>query len=206
MKNKYLAIVASISISSSAYAVTVHNNDVYIYGHYDNQHSIKLNGVSTQDFTCTSGQKCERSVKFFPGREYLTIRSGRKGSAENVNWLKTLAYPLSSDPEKLNFAYILTLKFSVLQPKQSPNWFNIECPNVALAQGHWGSTNDWWIFDFDPRFRTGGLNYKFHRNGTQVLTCSRTDTGSPIYVFVQVADHMSFIISDVRNLPDISEH
>ena len=87
----------------------------------------------------------------------LTYRVGRKGSKETADWFNSRMHvnTFNHHAGKLNFAFLgkLELKFEVIKDGRVVNENTIEVPNVILAQGHAGGSNNWWIGSADPRSR-----------------------------------------------------
>lgn len=118
----------------------------------------------------------------------LTFRIGRSGSEDVADWFNDRVPPsqttFNHDAGKLNFAFlgtlVLTIKGGILGDAQETYKFQ----NVALAQGHAGSSNNWWF---------GGQNCAYIENN-QVICQGENSKGDPAsFVFLRGGNNVSTV-------------
>jgi len=133
--------------------MTYRDNYVYLVIKTDD---YKLQGGSyvTSDRSITSGQ--DPDGKNDPPNTYyvrahdgaIGFSVGRKGSTQVADWFSSKLRPnnntFNSHPDKLNFAFVGNLSLSIAGPGLKPN-VPVNFPDIYLAQGHSGSTNNWWF-------------------------------------------------------------
>lgn len=171
--------------------MTYRDNDVYfsLSGGYS-----LVNGTYTvNSFSITSGQDPNRHI--FAGLTVscgsngkMTFSIGRSGSSGVARWFNDRV-PASQNTfnhgaDDLNFAFLgtlrLTIKGGLLGSRQETFTFL----NVALAQGHSGSSNNWWF---------GGQNCSFIQSNQ--VTCQGTNSkGMQVsFVFLRGGNDVSTI-------------
>ncbi|HEY9132954.1 MAG TPA: hypothetical protein VIM98_14475 [Dyella sp.] len=78
----------------------------------------------------------------------ISFEVGRKGSEQVAEWFaKRVGGNLNTfgkNPDRLNFAFQGDLSLSIEGPGLDPDK-PVVLPNIFLAQGHSGSTNNWWF-------------------------------------------------------------
>ncbi|HEX3438779.1 MAG TPA: hypothetical protein VHT93_00405 [Pseudolabrys sp.] len=126
-----------------AIAASEHDNDVY----------FAINGLQTFNFvetghSITSGQPYGgTTATVSDGKGQITVSAGRKGSSSVASWFKqqvgsgqTLVCDTKGTyPDDLNFAVEGTLTIGSTSGK------TITCDNIIVAQGNFGTTNNWWM-------------------------------------------------------------
>jgi hypothetical protein len=126
-----------------AIAATEHDNDVY----------FAINGLQSFNFvetghSITSGQPYGgTTASVSDGKGQITVSAGRKASTSVATWFKqqvgsgqTLVCDTKGTyPDDLNFAVEGTLTIG------SVNGKTITCNNIIVAQGNFGTTNNWWM-------------------------------------------------------------
>lgn len=169
-KRFFGALALAVVIAAPATATTEHDNDVF----------FALPGLESVTFTetghdITSDQPYSGATASTPesGRGQITVKAGRKGSSDVADWFKTQVasgQTLACDskdtfPDKLNFAVEGTLKMTV-------GGDEITCDNVIVAQGHFGTNNNWWMGGPDMQgvhVSVSGVTGQFCRKKGSVL-------------------------------------
>jgi hypothetical protein len=158
-----IGAVAFASATFAATAATQHNNDVF----------FAINGLQSFSFaetahSITSGQPYGGVTSGVSGgKGKITVKAGRKGSTQVADWFKqqvgagqTLVCDSKGTyPDKLNFAVEGTLTIGEV------NGRTVECDNVIVAQGHFATTNNWWMGG--PYMRGAHISY----GGATEQTC-----------------------------------
>ncbi|MBD0254879.1 MAG: hypothetical protein ICV83_04095 [Cytophagales bacterium] len=103
----------------------------------------------------------------------MSFSIGRQGSESVANWFNTQVKAsqttFNHPAGELNFAFLGTLALTLLGPDKNQDTYTFL--NVALAQGHAGTSNNWWF---------GGKNCS--NQGDNRVTCSGTNTkGGAVY-------------------------
>ena len=138
-----IGAAALAAATFAATAATQHNNDVF----------FAINGLKSFSFqetahSVTSGQPYGGTTSGVSGgKGKITVKAGRKGSTSVASWFKqqvgagqTLVCDSKGTyPDALNFAVQGTLTIG------SVNGKTITCDNIIVAQGHFGTTNNWWM-------------------------------------------------------------
>lgn len=143
-------------------------NDVHFVRSADYKYGIVapsfLSGKFTiRDFKISSGQDPDGEIKIdkvftCESRQPFSFRIGRHGSKEVADWFMNATSDGQGNggntfhkerPDKLNFALKGDLEF-VMGPfnnieKGSSNNITASFPDVVLAQGHTGASNNWWM-------------------------------------------------------------
>ncbi|MBR9972197.1 hypothetical protein [Magnetospirillum sulfuroxidans] len=138
------AAAAAAIVALPALAATQHDNEVF----------FAIAGVTQFQFSetahsITSGQPyggTTSNVSKSGAQARIVVKAGRKGSSSVANWFKTqvaAGQTLACDskgtfPDALNFAVQGTLTMTVGDK-------TITCQDVLVAQGHFGTTNNWWM-------------------------------------------------------------
>lgn len=147
---------------------TAHENFVY----------FDINGMKAFSFTetshsITSGQPYHgvtSGIKMEDGHDqaYILVNAGRKKSATVANWFKSatgngqtvVCDSAGTYPNELNFAVQGTMKIT----NQSNQVIVVQ--NFIVAQGHFITTNNWWISS--PTMQ--GIHVSISGAGTQVCS------------------------------------
>lgn len=140
-----IGLAALLTATLAASAATVHDNDVF----------FAINGLQTFNYaqtgySITSGQPYQGTtsgVSQAGQQAKITVKAGRKGSTSVASWFKqkvgagqTLVCDAKGTyPDKLNFAVEGTMTIGVVGGK------TVTCDNILIAQGHFGTTNNWWM-------------------------------------------------------------
>ncbi|KAK6534993.1 hypothetical protein TWF281_006292 [Arthrobotrys megalospora] len=147
-----VASVAPTSLVENEIGVTMsyHDNDVQ----FNNKTSLTFIGGTflIQDLRISPGQDPENKnvvgqKKKIDANGKLTFTVGRHGTDIVAKWWKDRISAQRStfnhDPDDLNFAFLgkLTLVVNLDEGELETYVF----PDIALAQGHSGSTNNWWF-------------------------------------------------------------
>ncbi|GAA4439870.1 hypothetical protein GCM10023091_22740 [Ravibacter arvi] len=109
---------------------------------------------TVEDFSITGGEDPDHHIRSgmtvnFGSDGEMSFEIGRKGSSDNAKWFSNRIMPsqntFNDAPGKLNFAFIGTLRLVVTG--ESIGGLELECtfPGFALAQGHSGLNNNWWL-------------------------------------------------------------
>ena len=166
MKSLTRAGVGAAALAAATFAATAatqHNNDVF----------FTINGLKSFNFqetahSITNGQPYGGVTSGIrSGKGAITVKAGRKGSTDVANWFKqevgagqTLVCDSKGTyPDKLNFAVEGTLTIGSVSGK------TVTCDNVIVAQGHFGTTNNWWMGG--PYMRGAHISY----GGATEQTC-----------------------------------
>ncbi|WP_299461628.1 hypothetical protein [uncultured Microscilla sp.] len=131
-----------------------HDNIVYIPIDQNSGYTLKSGSYTVKSFAVSHGQDPHGEIhvgltKPFGSDGKLSFRVGRHGSSEVANWFASNApashTTFNQHPDKLNFAFIGTLRLTITGGifGQQENTFTFE--NIAIAQGHSGSSNNWWF-------------------------------------------------------------
>lgn len=157
--------------------MTYRDNDVYFK--LKSGYSLISGSYTVNSFSITSGQDPDHHI--YAGLKVtcgsngkMTFSIGRKGSDEVAKWFNDRV-PASQNTFNhnagdLNFAFlgtlVLTISGGVLGSGQETYTFN----DVALAQGHSGSSNNWWF---------GGQHCSYIQNNQ--VSCPGVDAnGGPV--------------------------
>lgn len=170
----------SLIASMRSEAVTEHENEVTFssYSSPVSGQTIKLGGLINVEYSITAGQPY--SGVYLKNDQTLVVRAGRKGSTTPVTWLKSKGFPLGSNPADLNFAVAGDLVLNVTSPSYTGQ---LTCRNIALAQGHNGANNDWWLYSNTKNDFNDGLNY-FHVNNKVLVVNCENGSRDPYYLFL----------------------
>jgi len=141
--------------------MSYHNNNVYLAGGldlYDSRFTIaeEYGGAAqytVKSYSVTPGQDPDGHVwvnqehNLYPGG-FFSFFLGRKGNEDVASWwsnnIKASENTFQHNPGELNFAFLGTLTVTFWS-------FEIEeliiatFPNVGIAQGHAGGSNNWWF-------------------------------------------------------------
>lgn len=166
-----IGLVTLLGATFGAYAATEHDNEVF----------FAIAGIENFTFTqtgynITSGQPyggASGSVTSAGEMAQITVKAGRKGSSDVATWFQqqvgagqTLVCDTKGTfPSSLNFAVEGTLSMQV-------GGKTVTCDNVIVAQGNFGTTNNWWM---------GGPNMKgihISISGATIQSCKVQ--GSPL--------------------------
>lgn len=127
-------------------------------GEHDNFVNFAIAGISAFTFTENpqpNGHSIEGSQQYSgatggvsqAGEGHIDVVAGRKGSKGVATWFQThvgVGQTLACDstatfPNELNFAAQGTFAMTLTDGS------TVICPNVIIAQGHFGTTNNWWM-------------------------------------------------------------
>jgi hypothetical protein len=148
--NLYVVLILSgVFFACSVNAATYRSNKVTMK-------SDAVNFISGSyqitDFKITSGQDSDNHIfsgktdSFTRSNPTMTYSIGRKGTSDVADWftarISSSQNTFNHDPGKLNFAFIGTLTFKILIDGISSTYI---FENIALAQGHKSSSNNWWF-------------------------------------------------------------
>jgi len=127
----------------AATAATEHDNQVFFA-----VNGLKSFGFQQTGYSITSGQPYGGTTAGVSnGKGQITVKAGRKASSSVASWFKqqvgsgqTLVCDTKGTyPNDLNFAVEGTLTIS------STSSETITCDNIIVAQGNFGTTNNWWM-------------------------------------------------------------
>ena len=121
---------------------------------HDNEVNFAIAGVTAFSFeqtgySITSGQPyggVSSSVTDSGAEAQIVVKAGRKGSSDVAEWFKDrvgsgqtiVCDSTGTFPDKLNFAVEGTMTITTDKGTYT-------CDNVIIAQGHFGTTNNWWM-------------------------------------------------------------
>jgi hypothetical protein len=128
------------------------------------------------DFSVTSGESHDIAVgnehNITHNGDYFGFYCDRKGSENVASWfsgrISASENTFNHEPGDLNFAILGTFKIQFVKTpdkKYDGIWWIFE--NVMLAQGHSGSTNNWWF---------GGKGFK-HNGDWRVDATGKSEDG-----------------------------
>ncbi|EAY28299.1 hypothetical protein [Microscilla marina] len=131
-----------------------HANDFYIRVAPNSGYTLKSGSYTIHSFSVSYGQDPHGEnhaglTKSFGSDGKLSFRVGRHGSSEVAHWFASKVTASNTTfnhtPGKLNFAFVgaLTLTLAGGRFGKQANTFTFE--NIAMAQGHSGSSNNWWF-------------------------------------------------------------
>jgi len=139
--------------------MSYHDNDIYLHlqcaeDQFTLAEAYGGNATYTVESYCvTPGQDPSGHVwsnqkhTLYPGG-FFTFNLGRSGSDDVASWwtnrIKTSENTFKHNPGKLNFAFLGTLTVT-LKDFIHDSFMTTTFEDVALAQGHAGSTNNWWF-------------------------------------------------------------
>jgi hypothetical protein len=146
-----MKILSRAAIGAAVLAVTTFG--AIAASEHDNEVFFAVNGLQTFNFqqtgySITSGQPYGGTTAgISSGKGLITVTAGRKGSSSVATWFKqqvgsgqTLVCDTKGTyPDSLNFAVEGTLSIG------SANGNTITCSNIIVAQGNFGTTNNWWM-------------------------------------------------------------
>lgn len=189
MKFKFMATIffAALSlIPLSALAVTFHDNDVYITLNGQSSASGLVSGsFLVKDFSITDKQDPGTNLGPRPllgsqNNQYFEFYVGRKGSSKVANWfasrISSSQNTFDKNPGDLNFAFLgdLTLTLNLKQPDPTGSYRQtVVFDDIVLAQGHSGSTNNWWF---------GGKNCHYDKDN-MVYCAGTATTGQRVFAY-----------------------
>lgn len=130
--------------------------------YHDNEVSFNIGGGYTiisgnytlTGYSVTSGQDPDGNihtglVKSFGSDGKISFRVGRKGSSDTADWFNGQVAAnqttFNHTADKLNFAFIGTLTMTITGGILGGGQATCTFLNVAIAQGHTGSANNWWF-------------------------------------------------------------
>jgi hypothetical protein len=156
---------------------TDRSNKVFFFGIDTRNSRSSLTNFVKKDYSITDKQNFGNVTRM---GNCVVVTASRQNSGTPVNWLKNIIYkdyannPVEKDPEKLNFALTadLILDAQHVPLKDGGNYTGqLTCKNVALAQGHTNTQNDWWMYsNLDTEDNKGGLNLS-HGQTTITMRC-----------------------------------
>ncbi|KAF9256627.1 hypothetical protein L218DRAFT_881299 [Marasmius fiardii PR-910] len=184
-----------------------HDNEVYFEvgfgGPGSNTPNITVGEFTVTDFKISSGQDPDNKNKvgdihtFVGVTEYtqkFVFACGRHGTGDVASFWNT-NIPANNNTfghtaGDLNFAFLGMLSLTVLTDQGTRK---VTFTDIGLAQGHSGSTNNWWF---------GGKNCT-HENGNKV-TCTGTDeNGNSVKFTFLRGDNIGVIVNTV-NITDMA--
>ncbi|MGE4799763.1 hypothetical protein AB8989_05130 [Yersinia hibernica] len=126
-------------------------------------------------FNITSGQDPKGNINNGTTRTWsgnsasINYQIGRSGSKGVANWfssnIKANQTTFNHDPGDLNFAFLGTMTLTLSGGVLGKNQDTYTIPNVTLAQGHAGLSNNWWF---------GGKTCSYQ--GNNMVRCSGTSS------------------------------
>ena len=157
--------------------MTYHDNDVQFEA-LDNV-TLVSGTYTIESHDVSSGQDPDGNIQ--DGRTYnfssegvMTFRVGRHGTSDVADWFNNLVKAdqntFGHTADKLNFAFMGTLVLTISGGNISTPQRTFTFKNVAIAQGHAGTTNNWWF---------GGPNCTYVP-ATQANTTGTDDNGKDI--------------------------
>lgn len=171
-------LVFFLFMSSTAFAMKYHNNDIYFAFSLSPFELVEGNFEVT-DFSVTKGQDPNGKIyqglkKSFEGNGKMTFEVGRKGSQDVADWFMSKIPPskttFNHKPGKLNFAFIgnlsLELTGGILGDGSETYYFE----NIGIAQGHSFAANNWWFGGSDSQ----------HVSQNKILCTGRDSKGSKV--------------------------
>ena len=157
--------------------MTYHDNDVYFQ--IEDEYNFINGSYTVEDFKISSGQDPDGHIKV--GQIYnmdkygnISFSVGRHGTSDVADWFNNLVKAdqntFGHTADKLNFAFMGTLVLTISGGNISTPQRTFTFKNVAIAQGHAGTTNNWWF---------GGPNCTYVP-ATQANTTGTDDNGKDI--------------------------
>lgn len=141
-----------------------------------NQHSI------------SSGQDPKIYIKDgttynFDSSGTMTFKIGRHGTTEVANWFNQRIYPnqntFGHSAGDLNFAFMGTLVLTLTGAPFNSQPQTITIENTSLAQGHAGTSNNWWF----------GSESGVYTPAVFLRVETKTSEGAPITLIFQRGDN-----------------
>ncbi|WNJ20214.1 hypothetical protein [Pontibacter sp. G13] len=171
--------------------MTYHDNDVYFS--LAKGYSIIEGSYTVESYSVTDGQdpkghihtglvvKCGGDGKF-------TFSVGRHGSGQVADWFNqhvpASQTTFNHTAGALNFAFLGTLKLTITGGMLGGAHETFTFQKVALAQGHAGSSNNWWF---------GGQKSQYIQHH-QVLTDGQSSQGKPVsFTFLRGGNNVSTV-------------
>ena len=158
--------------SSSAYAVKTHNNDVFFHP----TGGIDYVTFDQTNFDISSGQPYKGTLPSWDGQDLrITIIAGRHGTDDVADSFRyaagggeTIACDSTGNwPDELNFWS--QGDFEIV--KDGTTYI---CSDIIIAQGHFTTTNNWWVSGYDTTNVTG-----LSAVGPLTKQCENQDGGFP---------------------------
>ena len=198
-----------------------HDNSVS-FSLSETEYSLISGSFTVESFAVTSGQDPDKNIhagltKSFGGNGSMTFRIGRKGSEDIAKWFNNRIpesqTTFNHGAGKLNFAFLGTLKLKLTGGILVGNQDTYTFSNVGIAQGHTGSSNNWWFGGKSctnistNRVSCKGINSKgaevtfmFQRGGNNVSTIDVIP-----YTFAETVETTAWMskISDALRLDQI---
>lgn len=134
--------------------MTYHDNDVAIKLKSDSGYQIISGNYTIEKFSVTSGQDPDGNIRVgtkanLNNDGVMSFKVGRKGSSDVANFftsnIAANQTTFNHNPDDLNFAFIGTLVLTLQNNSPGGNQGTFTFSNIAIAQGHSGSTNNWWF-------------------------------------------------------------
>jgi hypothetical protein len=155
---------------------SINVNEVAFLDYAAGTTSIEITNFKNYDHSITAGQTFDHAFLEKPGM--LAVVAGRDGSSTPVDWLKQKHFALKENPKELNFALAGDLILDARNVSSGGGHEytgSLTCTQVALAQGHGRTRNDWWMFSnisLDSHFdyNNGGMNFAHGRKLT--ISCT----------------------------------
>ncbi len=171
--------------------MTYRDNDVYFK--LTQGYSLISGSYTVSSFSITSGQDPDHHI--YAGLKVtcgsngkMTFSIGRKGSEEVANWFNNRV-PASQNTFNhgagdLNFAFLGTLVLTITGGILGAGQETFTFYDVALAQGHSGSSNNWWF---------GGQHCSYIQNN-QVNGLGVNSKGAPVsFIYLRGGNDVSTV-------------
>lgn len=181
------------------------------FSYRDNEVSIDVNGhgyslvngkFMVESFDVSNGQDplgnvYNGLVQNLGSDGKMTFQLGRHGTDETANWFNTRIpagnTTFNHTAGKLNFAFIGTLELTITGGILGTGQKKFIFKDIAIAQGHAGSSNNWWF----------GGTYCSHLDGNQVLGIGETTNGTKIsFKFHRGGNNVHTVDVDTSNFID----
>jgi hypothetical protein len=171
--------------------MTYRDNDVFLP--LNGGYSLISGTYTLNSFSITNGQDPDGHIYVglkaaIDSNGKMSFSIGRKGSESVANWfndrISASQNTFNHTAGELNFAFIGTLELTIKGNILGSHQQNFTFLNVAIAQGHSGTSNNWWF---------GGQNCSYIQND-QVTCKGANSKGAEVsFVFLRGGNNVSTI-------------